>query len=59
MTVAEINRLEQAARMAMGGFQDSATVTLPHPNLYSGALRAVALAFAAISLILVACYVLQ
>ncbi|MER8438144.1 hypothetical protein NKH36_14675 [Mesorhizobium sp. M1312] len=32
LTVADINRLEQAARVSMGGFQDLETSVMPSPR---------------------------
>lgn len=48
MTVADMNRLEQAARVSMGEFQDSeasAPPLVPAPNV---SLRLVAVALAAV-----------
>jgi hypothetical protein len=58
LTVADINRLEQAARVSMGGFQDldasalpSPRASLPTPGVAAIALAAVVVLAAAFQLI--------
>ncbi|WP_165848716.1 hypothetical protein [Mesorhizobium delmotii] len=58
MTVADINRLEQAARVSMGGFQDleasampSPRTPLPTPGVAAIGLAAVVVLVAAFQLI--------
>ena len=45
--IADVNRLEQAARVSMGGFQDSEASTPPPPSASHPSLRFVALGLAA------------
>jgi hypothetical protein len=46
--VADMNRLEQAARMSMGGFQDQETSALPPSPASHASLRLAALVLAAV-----------
>ncbi|TIT00908.1 MAG: hypothetical protein E5W72_04030 [Mesorhizobium sp.] len=51
MTVADINRLEQAARVSMGGFQDLEASAMPSPrgaSLPTLGFAAIALAVAVV-----------
>ncbi|MDF3154746.1 hypothetical protein P3C58_22455 [Mesorhizobium sp. XAP10] len=48
MTVADMNRLEQAARTSMGEFEDSEASAPPLAPVPNGALRLVALALVAV-----------
>ena len=51
MTVADMNRLEQAARISMGEFEDSEASAPPLAPAPNGALRLVALALAAVIMV--------
>ncbi|WP_136618856.1 MULTISPECIES: hypothetical protein [Mesorhizobium] len=48
MTVADMNRLEQAARISMGEFEDSEASAPPLPAVPHASLRLVALGLAAV-----------
>ncbi|RWO42231.1 MAG: hypothetical protein EOS12_19930 [Mesorhizobium sp.] len=55
MTVADMNRLEQAARISIGEFEDSESSAPPLAPVPNGALRLVALALVAV-IVVVALY---
>ncbi|MFC3325863.1 hypothetical protein [Mesorhizobium cantuariense] len=50
MTVADMNRLEQAARISMGEFEDSDAPAPPLPPVPHASLRLVAFGLAAVIL---------
>ncbi|BCG85490.1 hypothetical protein MesoLj113c_16000 [Mesorhizobium sp. 113-3-9] len=51
MTVADINRLEQAARISMGEFLDAEAAAETLPHVRHGLIKGVGLALAAIILL--------
>ncbi len=53
-TVADMNRLEQAARVSMGGFQEPESPALPSPRTSRLALRLAAFALIIAILLLAA-----
>ncbi|UVK40169.1 hypothetical protein LHFGNBLO_001603 [Mesorhizobium sp. AR10] len=58
LTVADMNRLEQAARVSMGGFQDLEASALPSPRISHPSLRFVVIALVAV-LVLIAAFQLN
>ncbi|MHA6645085.1 hypothetical protein [Mesorhizobium sp. A623] len=55
MTVTDMNRLEHAARLSMGGFADADAPAKPLPH--TGNLRVAALAVVAIALLVLGAFV--
>ncbi|MEI9424837.1 hypothetical protein O7A70_27105 [Mesorhizobium sp. Cs1299R1N1] len=53
MTVADMNRLEQAARISMGEFQESESSARTLPDAGKGLMKGLVLALAAIMLLAV------
>ncbi|WP_181182848.1 hypothetical protein [Mesorhizobium sp. B3-2-1] len=53
MTVAEMNRLEQAARISMGEFLESESSAETHPEAGRGSMKGLILALTAIMLLAV------
>jgi hypothetical protein len=54
LTVADMNRLEQAARVSMSGFQDLDAAATPVPHAWHPLLRFAAVAFVAAMVLIVA-----
>jgi hypothetical protein len=54
LTVADMNRLEQAARVSMSGFQDPDAATTPAPHPWHPLLRFAAVALVAAIVLIVA-----
>ena len=54
LTVADMNRLEQAARVSMSGFQDPDAAARPSPHPWHPLLRFAAVAFVAVIVLIVA-----
>lgn len=48
LTVTDMNRLEQAARLSMGGFQDPEASTSPSPRAYPMSFRFIAFVLVAV-----------
>ena len=54
LTVADMNRLEQAARISMSGFQDLDPSAAPSPNVSHTALRLAIVALVAVVVLIAA-----
>jgi hypothetical protein len=58
LTVADINRLEQAARISMGEFMESETSPETVPHSRHGLIKGIALALALAAIVIVAAFLL-